>query len=102
MRHLDLEPSDACLLRDDSYQKRVVQTQREIVTNFDMLAACFEHAGPAYARLLRPDVRPASGQLPWQDAEGTGVSSGAGCSTTVNPPPRRAEMIMLNGNANGR
>ena len=91
MRHLDLEPSDACLLRDASYQKRVVQTQREIVTNFDMLAACFEHAGPAYARLLRPDVRPASGQLPWQDAEGTGVSSGAGCSTaSTTSSPRRA------------
>ena len=52
----------------DEYQKRVRQTQRELVGNFEELASCFRRAGPMYTRLLHPDRRPTSGLLPKSSA----------------------------------
>jgi hypothetical protein len=71
MSLLRLLPAErqACSLRDTEYQKRVVQTQREFIANWDRFSACMRRLGPAYARLLQPDRRPVSGTLPWRRSE---------------------------------
>ena len=63
MRLLRLPDHSACLLRD-AHQKRVVQTQRELISNYAPFAACLRRQGTAYAKLLVPDRRPTSGKLP--------------------------------------
>ena len=63
LRLLRLPAASRCELRDE-HQKRVVQTQRELIRNFHGLSACFQREGPQYARLLAPDRRPASGVIP--------------------------------------
>lgn len=63
LRLLRLPTSDACLL-EDGHQKRVVQTQREVILNWHAFAPCMRQAGSVYARLLRPNRRPASGLMP--------------------------------------
>lgn len=57
--------SGACELRDrDHFQKRVTQTQRELIRNWEGLSSCLRRAGSAYSKLLRADHRPTSGRLP--------------------------------------
>ena len=63
MRFLDLPADSACLLTD-TFQKRVLQTQREMIRNWHALSTCFEKSGPFYRKLLQPDQRPSSGLLP--------------------------------------
>ena len=54
-----------CVLRDE-YQKRVTQTQRELISNYAALSSCLRRAGHAYSKLL-VERRPASGALPRDD-----------------------------------
>jgi hypothetical protein len=68
LRLLRLPVQSACLLRDE-HQKRVVQTQQEIIRNWKAFSSCFRDAGLVYAKLLQPDRRPASGRLPRRDPE---------------------------------
>ena len=68
LRLLRLPVSTRCLLRDE-HQKRVVQTQREMVRNYDALSTCFRRAGAPYERLLTSDRRPSSGVIPRDSAE---------------------------------
>ena len=59
--------ASACLLRADT-TKRVMQTQRELISNYNELSRCLRHAGQAYARLL-DERRPTPGALPRDSAE---------------------------------
>jgi len=64
MRLLGFSNADACLLREE-HVKRVQQTQREMIRNFDDLARCLHAAGPQLERHLHADARPPfSGPLP--------------------------------------
>ena len=63
LRLLRLPAQSACLLQHE-HRKRVVQTQRELITNWHAFAPCMRRAGHVYAQLLQPDKRPASGVLP--------------------------------------
>ena len=68
LRLLGIPAAGACALTDE-FQKRVRQTQRELVRNYDALRACFQRAGSVYTTLLQPDRRPSSGVLPKASAE---------------------------------
>mmetsp|Transcript_19330 Transcript_19330/g.32329 ORF Transcript_19330/g.32329 Transcript_19330/m.32329 type:complete len:275 (-) Transcript_19330:253-1077(-) len=61
MVHLGFRSVDACMLQS-SFQKRVKQTQREMIRNYNEIARCLTTAG--YSRFLRPDHRPSDGPLP--------------------------------------
>ena len=50
----------------DHFQKRVTQTQRELISNYPALSSCLRRAGHAYSKLL-VERRPASGALPRDD-----------------------------------
>ena len=63
LRILGFPEVESCLLREDS-QKRVVQTQRELIRNYEPFAECLRRHGQQYSKLLQPDRRPASGLLP--------------------------------------
>ena len=47
---------DACYMSSPR-QKRVQQTQREMITNWDELEGCVRGLAPSHAHLLRPDAR---------------------------------------------
>ena len=55
----------ACSLRGE-HEKRVLQTQREMLSNYDQLARCLRAAGPVYEHQLSAR-RPVSGTLPRED-----------------------------------
>ena len=64
MQTLGFPPDDACRLYA-AVQKRVQQTQREMVQNWDNFSECVHTHWPTRFRsLLRPDERPRSGPLP--------------------------------------
>ena len=66
MQTLGFPPDDACrLYAAEQLQKRVQQTQREMVQNWDNFSECVNTHWPTRFRsLLRPDERPRSGPLP--------------------------------------
>jgi len=69
MRLIGFNTADSCLLRAE-FMKRVQQTQREMISNFDEISRCLQEAGPAFARHLHADVRPPpSGPLPVESAK---------------------------------
>lgn len=76
MALLRLPAADTCILRD-AHQKRVQQTQRELLSNYDELSACFaRHAsrgsrskGEDLTQLLHPDERQTSGPMPVDDPD---------------------------------
>jgi hypothetical protein len=81
----------ACLLRVD-LQKRVQQTQREAIRDFDAVGACLRGSGPCAAQracspdprdaaLLRPDFRPGDSPLP---------AAAAACATEASAKLRAA------------
>ena len=51
----------------DEHQKRVQQTQQELIRNYDDLGRCLRGAGHAYSQLLTTR-RPVSGMLPHDSA----------------------------------
>ena len=63
MQVLGFPPADACQLYTAG-QKRVQQTQREMVRNWDNFSVCVHTHWPRFGHLLRPDERPRSGPLP--------------------------------------
>ena len=63
MQVLGFPPSDACRLYTAG-QKRVQQTQREMVENWDNFSLCVQTHWPRFGPLLMPDERPRSGPLP--------------------------------------
>jgi len=66
MQTLGFPPGDACRLYTAG-QKRVQQTQREMVQNWDNFSECVHTHWPRFRPLLRPDERPRSGPLPRDD-----------------------------------
>ena len=75
---LGLPATEACNLRDGFVTKRVQQTQREMIANWDEVSSCMRAMGEPYARHLRGDERPVSGRLPEADSM---------CQAR-HPPPR--------------
>mmetsp|Transcript_58187 Transcript_58187/g.126368 ORF Transcript_58187/g.126368 Transcript_58187/m.126368 type:complete len:84 (-) Transcript_58187:714-965(-) len=51
------------MLRQD-LQKRVQQTQREVISNFGEMVSCLLNSRTNLDKYLRPDFRPSSGVLP--------------------------------------
>ena len=70
---IGIASADKCLLRDD-YTKRILQTQRELILNFDALSTCMGNRGLVYSKHLQPDVRPIAGRLPYADLMCAGVA----------------------------
>ena len=66
MQMLGFPPGDACRLYTAG-QKRVQQTQREMVQNWNNFSVCVHTHWPRFRPLLRPDERPRSGPLPRDD-----------------------------------
>ena len=64
---LGLPATEACKLRDGFVTKRVQQTQREMIANWDELSGCMRAMGEPYFKHLRGDARPVSGRLPVAD-----------------------------------
>ena len=67
LRALGFPGEDACLLTT-ARQKRVQQTQREMIRNWDAFSACVRADG-AFGEMLRPDERPRSGPQPRDSVE---------------------------------
>ena len=74
MNVLGFLPEEACRMQT-SRQKRVQQTQREMIRNWDNFSACVHTHAPHFGGLLNPDDRPHSGPLPKEDAS---MCGGAG------------------------
>ena len=76
MALLRLPASGSCILRG-AHQKRVQQTQRELLSNYDELSACFARLASRASQskkedltqLLHPDERQASGPMPVEDPD---------------------------------
>lgn len=84
--------TDACLLRD-RFQKRVTQTQRELIRNFEGLSSCLQRSGAIYAGLLHGDFRPASGRLPRDTRALCGRASIKYDELPRNEPPSAARRV---------
>ena len=63
MQMLGFPPEEACRMTT-LRQKRVQQTQREMIQNWDNFSACVHARAPHFRGLLNPDERPRSGPLP--------------------------------------
>lgn len=90
LRLLQLPTASACNLRD-AHQKRVQQSQRHLIRNWDTFSACLRRGGSAYERLLHPDQRPASGILPRDD--GQLCAGGATASLAGTGPPQATAQL---------
>jgi hypothetical protein len=80
MQMLGFPPGDACRLYTAG-QKRVQQTQREMVQNWDNFSVCVQTHWPRFRPLLRPNERPHSGPLPRDDP----VMCGTSTAPTIKP-----------------
>ena len=96
---LGFSASSACELKI-GIDKRVAQTQREMIHKYDTLARCLNDSG--HGRFLHPDYRPRSNPLPSQNESRCGSPAhqdgwlGFGLNPETRPSHNMTKLNMLN------